>query len=98
MNFDDVPDCAILVLMALASGERMGVHAGEIAIRSGGEWLPVSDGVLACLEERGWVAHGADCTTATEQGRYAIDRWLVKRYGRKAKGGAYRLTAKREAV
>lgn len=97
MNFDDVPDCAILVLMALASGEPLGVHDGEIALRSDGKWLPVSEEVLACLEERRWVIHDEQGVAVTTQGRYTIDRWLTKRLGKRARGKAYRLTAARSA-
>jgi hypothetical protein len=97
MNFDDVPDCAILVLMALASGEPLGVHEGEIALRSDGKWLPVSDEVLACLEERKWVCHDPEGVSVTTQGKYVIDVWLVRKLGKRARGKAYRLSAARTA-
>jgi hypothetical protein len=97
VNFEDVPDCAILVLMALASGEPLGVHDGGLALRSDGKWLPVSDEVLTCLEERAWVRHDEQGVSVTTQGLWIIERWLVKRLGKRARGKAYRLSAARTA-
>lgn len=80
MDFKDVPDYWMLVLMAVIAGELLDAVDGEPALRVGEELVPVSEGTIDGLEEREWITtHGVSRPEATEKGKYAAKRWLVIR-------------------
>lgn len=74
--------------LALEVGEKLdvspdGVLRVSIPTRPEPVAIPSLADALNSLEVRGWVTVGADGETVevTEQGRYAVKRWLTKAMG-----------------
>ena len=88
MEFPQDASCMCL-LLALEVGEKLTVSPdGRLAVSIPTEPEPVAipslPDALTALEVRGWARVGADGETVevTEQGRYAVRRWLTRRTGR----------------
>lgn len=81
MTFPSDPE-TMLLLLALHTGQRLDVTAGALTLEVPGVAEPVAltglDSALSALEHRGWVAHEEAGPVVTEQGRYAVKRFLAK--------------------
>lgn len=81
MTFPSDPS-TMLLLLALHTGQRLDAAGGAITLEVPGVAEPVAlvglDDALSALEYRGWVAHEESGPVVTEQGRYAVKRFLAK--------------------
>lgn len=85
MDFSQVPDHWMLVLMGIIAGEPLDAVEGELTLKVGCELVPVSESVLDGLEARAWVEVCERGVVATRSGEYAAKRWVQLRAGKKAR-------------
>ena len=75
-----VHDSAMLVLMALATGEQVRPAADgealELTVENGA--VPADRETFDRLEELAWVVIGPDGVRVTERGNYWLQKWLRK--------------------
>lgn len=86
-------DGAMVLLLALQTGERLDVQDGQLALTLTEQntrivGMPTDE--LDALENLGWVTITERGAEVTESGRYWLHRWMTRRYG----GG--RLVVKRK--
>jgi hypothetical protein len=86
VKFPDDP-AVMLLLLAVHTGQRVGADDGRMTLEVPGVDGPVAldglDSALDALESRGWVTIEDAGPTATEQGRYALSRWMNAKLGRR---------------
>lgn len=83
------------LLLAVCAGHPPAVDGDRLVCRlplPGGATHTVNDVVneYAELESRGWIT-GDDPPQATEQGRYALERWFKQNHGVKLKASTIRM-------
>lgn len=84
------------LLLAICAGEPLDVDGDNLRVtlpvRNGVEVIP---GVLEdyeALEERGWIT-GDDPPKLTEQGEYALERWMRQVHGKRVIAKTIRMGA-----
>lgn len=83
MTFPSDPT-VMLLLLAIHTGQRLDVTDGTLTLEVPGVAEPVAlanlDDSLTALESRQWITIGEAGPVVTEQGHYALTRYL-KKYG-----------------
>jgi hypothetical protein len=86
-----LPDGHFLLLLAIYTGQQLGVDDGALTLEVPGEPEPVAipslPAALDELESRGWVVIVNDMLRVTEQGDYWLRRWMTKKT--KVRGSFY---------
>jgi hypothetical protein len=86
VTFPDDP-AVMLLLLAVYTGQRVGADDGRMTLEVPGVDGPVAldglDSALDALESRGWVTIEDAGPACTEQGRYALARWMNAKVGRR---------------
>jgi hypothetical protein len=84
-------DCAFLLMLAIHGGSEIGVDGTDLYLDVGDAGrMPVPPETLDALEDRWWVTIGDDGTALTEQGLFALKKWMRKRIKARGRGVSVR--------